>query len=880
MSKKAFTLVELIVVITILAVLATVAFISFQWYALSARDSTRLADLNSITKVLELFNVKHWKYPNPDVKTNITYSGSTAWTQWVFGISSYSDWSSMSNVPVDPVTGLEYAYSVTAARQEYSLAAVLENPISSKLSQSTFAWTQEAQVHVKWNYNGKFLKVRKNTSTYLLWVPSILASDITSVELETILVNERLVYKGYKNLPASYSWSVYNTNPTDWFPFWTWSYVANDLILFMWDTNDLVNDPLARTEFFNNLQKSYSWSEISWESDIAELLSVDSSSSSAASNYVATALNNSLKTKIAIVEVVSNTPLIIPETPDPIEPITVNFWDITWDYTFAMTPDIWNYDYEDNDYEPWALSHYYSLPSVINWMNRLGFVYDWDNFIVALYDSNEDYYSDIEKYIATSAFTNGNMILPFGVGNELTLAVTWLDTNNITVHIEYNWGTCAIQPSYINANYYTSWPIITNTSWQNADNNSACFYSCNSGFSGNDCNTVNICLSQPNYPHATFNTWLPLLNGTAWQNTNSNAGCFYSCDDGFSGNDCNSVNTCALQPNYPNATFVTGSPLIAWESWQKHNSNAGCYYTCNSGFSGNDCNTIWEHLLCPADPNQESDFTFNPITKTITAYSWWPNVIIPCQIWWVDVEIIWESVFWNSINSVILPWTVKRTVIYSFFWANLWDLYIPDSVTHIDGRSFEQAWIDTLRMSRGIIEIWYTAFQYNNITNLDLSNDNSPIIGMSAFEWNPLSEVTNYDGIVSNSYIYHEIWGGNIEIVTYFWSEDSITIPSTIGWKTVTSIHQNAFSYKGITDITIPNTITYIWQSAFAGNDLTNLTIPWTVTELWYATFERNELISSNITINCPLPTMSPNIFQDNWPTHTIDISNPSTCTP
>jgi len=301
MNKKAFTLVELIVVITILAVLATVAFISFQWYALSARDSTRLADFNSITKVLELYNVKNWKYPNPDANTNITYSWSTAWTQWVFGISSYSDGSSMSNVPVDPVTGLEYAYSVTSSRQEYQLAAVLENPVSSNLTTPTFAWTQEAQVHVKWNYNGKFLKVRKNTSTYLLWVPSILASDITSAELETILTNERLVYKGYKNLPASYSWSVYNTNPIDGFAFWTWSYVANDLVLFMWDTNDLEIDSTKRVDFLEKLQTSYSGSVIESESDIAELLAVDSSSSSAASDYVATALNNSLKTEIEIV---------------------------------------------------------------------------------------------------------------------------------------------------------------------------------------------------------------------------------------------------------------------------------------------------------------------------------------------------------------------------------------------------------------------------------------------------------------------------------------------------------------------------------------------------------------------------------------------------
>jgi len=347
MNKKAFTLVELIVVITILAVLATVAFISFQWYALSARDSTRLADLNSITKVLELYNVKHWKYPNPDAKTNITYSGSTAWTQWVFGISSYSDWSSMSNVPVDPVTGLEYPYSVTSSRWEYSLAAVLENPVSSKLSQSTFAWTQEAQVHVKWNYNGKFLKVRTNTSTYLLWVPSILASDITSAELETILTNERLVYKGYKNLPASYSWSVYNTNPTDGFPFWTWSYVANDLILFMWDTNDLEVDSTKRVDFLDKLQTSYSGSVIESESDIAELLSVDSSSSSAASNYVATALNNSLKMNIAVVEVVKEQTLedvkiLLEEASELVNSMSIADWNED-DQTSFITLDDWLY---------------------------------------------------------------------------------------------------------------------------------------------------------------------------------------------------------------------------------------------------------------------------------------------------------------------------------------------------------------------------------------------------------------------------------------------------------------------------------------------------------------------------------------------------------
>jgi hypothetical protein len=45
----------------------------------------------------------------------------------------------MSNIPVDPVTGLEYPYSITSSRQEYQLAAILENPVSSNLTQNTFA---------------------------------------------------------------------------------------------------------------------------------------------------------------------------------------------------------------------------------------------------------------------------------------------------------------------------------------------------------------------------------------------------------------------------------------------------------------------------------------------------------------------------------------------------------------------------------------------------------------------------------------------------------------------------------------------------------------------------------------------------------------------
>ncbi|MDR0772641.1 MAG: type II secretion system GspH family protein [Candidatus Peribacteria bacterium] len=53
-TKRAFTLVELIVVITILAILGTIAFISLQGYSADARNSKRQNDVNSIAQKISI----------------------------------------------------------------------------------------------------------------------------------------------------------------------------------------------------------------------------------------------------------------------------------------------------------------------------------------------------------------------------------------------------------------------------------------------------------------------------------------------------------------------------------------------------------------------------------------------------------------------------------------------------------------------------------------------------------------------------------------------------------------------------------------------------------------------------------------------------------
>lgn len=47
--------------------------------------------------------------------------------------------------------------------------------------------------------------------------------------------------------------------------------------------------------------------------------------------------------------------------------------------------------------------------------------------------------------------------------------------------------------------------------------------------------------------------------------------------------------SCSSQPNYSHATFDAGTPTWVDETWQNSNSGDACYYTCTDGYTGNDC---------------------------------------------------------------------------------------------------------------------------------------------------------------------------------------------------------------------------------------------------------------------------------------------------
>lgn len=134
-TKKAFTLVELIVVITILAILGTIAFISLQGYSGEARDSKRLSNVNDLIKKV---NIEVAKGTSLDtLLTNVsteakTIAGVTG--TWVQGIVNFAGvkenqtdfQDTVNEVKVDYPTAYAIGGSGTGAYKFMQIATINE----------------------------------------------------------------------------------------------------------------------------------------------------------------------------------------------------------------------------------------------------------------------------------------------------------------------------------------------------------------------------------------------------------------------------------------------------------------------------------------------------------------------------------------------------------------------------------------------------------------------------------------------------------------------------------------------------------------------------------------------------------------------------------
>ena len=118
-SKKAFTILELLVVISIIGILAAIVLPSIDKIRARSRDSKRIADISQMRLALEhYFNVYN-KYPVDLNDTNLVQNGV------------------LPSLPKDPKTNADYLYAsygpssgcgATPKPNGYHLGAVFEQP--------------------------------------------------------------------------------------------------------------------------------------------------------------------------------------------------------------------------------------------------------------------------------------------------------------------------------------------------------------------------------------------------------------------------------------------------------------------------------------------------------------------------------------------------------------------------------------------------------------------------------------------------------------------------------------------------------------------------------------------------------------------------------
>lgn len=132
--KKAFTLVELLVVMSIIGVLASLAVGSFRTAQLRGRDTQRKSDLKQISNALELFYADHGRYPDA-VSGRISgcsYDPALGTgTACTWGEGEFTDGKTVyfKVLPKDPLDAYSYTYQTVSGslNQKYQLFARLEN---------------------------------------------------------------------------------------------------------------------------------------------------------------------------------------------------------------------------------------------------------------------------------------------------------------------------------------------------------------------------------------------------------------------------------------------------------------------------------------------------------------------------------------------------------------------------------------------------------------------------------------------------------------------------------------------------------------------------------------------------------------------------------
>lgn len=134
-SKRGFTLIELIIVVAIIGILASIVLVGLGGFRAKGRDARRIADLRQTQNALELYFAKCGVYPG----TSGSGTGgcvSTAVNTWALLTTALTGAGiGVNQIPDDPLTGRDYGYCEASVGSRYTVGGVLEDTNNPALTQ-------------------------------------------------------------------------------------------------------------------------------------------------------------------------------------------------------------------------------------------------------------------------------------------------------------------------------------------------------------------------------------------------------------------------------------------------------------------------------------------------------------------------------------------------------------------------------------------------------------------------------------------------------------------------------------------------------------------------------------------------------------------------
>lgn len=115
--KKAFTLIEILVVVTIIGLLAAGAAVSYGQFAKQSRDAKRKADLEQVRAALEMYRSNNSAYITGNWNSLSANPGLTTPTIYI------------QSLPSDPKNTV-YSYYYNGSATDYTLGAYLETGVT------------------------------------------------------------------------------------------------------------------------------------------------------------------------------------------------------------------------------------------------------------------------------------------------------------------------------------------------------------------------------------------------------------------------------------------------------------------------------------------------------------------------------------------------------------------------------------------------------------------------------------------------------------------------------------------------------------------------------------------------------------------------------